>query len=214
MMKKSRHPVFLAVLVVLLFLADACVRLERSHPEKRSFLLSADRPETFSPPGNGIVLRVLRFRVSPQFEGKGLLYRTGEFTYESDFYNEFLISPGSLISQAVTRWISGSGLFEHVMDSSGYTDPQYVLEGMVTALYGDYRVSGQYRAVMAIQFFLVRDIVPQPEILAHREYHEESRLEATSPDALVEGWIQALRRILIRFEHDLRGYDLQKGIPR
>jgi cholesterol transport system auxiliary component len=195
--------VMLAGILSLLCLPIACLRVERSYPEKRTFILDVSRHGTLSSQNSHGILRVVKFRLSPQFESKGFVYCTGDGTYESDFYNEFFTSPGSMIGQVAAKWLSGSGLFGHVTDSVSYVDADYVLEGTVTALYGDYSQSPLSRAVLEIQFLLIRDIPPRPEILLKRQYHEESPLEANSPEALVKGWNQALQRILTRFENDL-----------
>mgnify|MGYP003958612055 FL=1 len=190
----------------LLFLSTGCVNLERSYIEKHYFILDSSPAEDISYPDKGKVLTVRRLRVSPKYEGKGLVYRLKELSYESDFYNEFFISPASMFTEEIRRRLAGSGLFKHVVDPSSLLDSTYILEGAVTALYGDYRVSTAPKAVMEIQFLILKQTDVSPEIVLQRQYHKEEPLNGSTPDALVKSWNIALNQILTEFENDLKEY--------
>ena len=190
----------------LLFLSIGCINLERSYIEKHYFVLDSFPAENTSPPDTGKVLAVRRLRVSPKYEGKGLVYRLGELNYESDFYNEFFVSPVSMFTEEVRKRLAGSGLFKRVVDPSSLLDSAYVLEGAVTVLYGDYRVSTAPKAVMEIQFLLLEETDVSPEIILQRQYHKEEPLNGSTPDALVKSWNTALNQILTEFENDLKEY--------
>jgi len=107
--------------------------------EKQQFLLDARRTSSTTTSGQRNVVEVRRFTIDPAFSGKGLTYRKDEFEYESDFYNEFLIAPDAMITEKVRNWLSQSGLARRVLYPGSYVDPNYVLEGNVVALYGDFR---------------------------------------------------------------------------
>ena len=188
----------------LLFLSIGCINLERSYIEKHYFVLDSFPAENTSPPDTGKVLAVRRLRVSPKYEGKGLVYRLGELNYESDFYNEFFVSPVSMFTEEVRKRLAGSGLFKRVVDPSSLLASAYVLEGAVTVLYGDYRVSTAPKAVMEIQFLLLEETDVNPEIILQRQYHKEEPLNGCTPDALVKSWNTALSQILTEFEADLK----------
>ena len=190
----------------LLFLSIGCINLERSYIEKHYFVLDSFPAENTSPPDTGKVLAVRRLRVSPKYEGKGLVYRLGELNYESDFYNEFFVSPVSMFTEEVRKRLAGSGLFKRVVDPSSLLDSTYILEGAVTALYGDYRVSTAPKAVMEIQFLILQETAGSPEIVLQRQYHKEEPLNGSTPDALVKSWNTALNQILTEFENDLKEY--------
>jgi len=181
-----------------------CVNLEKGYPEKRYFILDTSRDTEISSPDTGAVLTVCRFRVSPQYEGKGLVYRLEELSYESDFYNEFFVSPASLITEETRKRLAGSGLFKHVVDLASHLDPTYVLEGAVTALYGDYRVNTAPKAVLEMQFFLLNETSTSPKIIYQSQYYKEEPLKGNTPDALVKSWNKALDQILTEFETDLK----------
>ena len=176
------------------------------YPEKRYFILDASRDEDISSPDTEQVLTVRRFRVSPKYEGKGIVYRLKELNYESDFYNEFFISPVPMLTEEIRKRLAGAGLFKHVIDPSSLLDSTYILEGAVTALYGDYRVSTAPKAVMGIQFFLLQETAVSPKIIFQSQYHKEEPLNGNTPDALVKSWNTAFNRILTEFETDLKEY--------
>ncbi len=191
---------------ILLSLSTGCINLERSYIEKRYFILEASRDEDISSPDTDAVLTVRRLRVSAKYEGKGLVYRLKELSYETDFYNEFFISPASMFTEEIRKRLAVSGLFKHVVDPSSLLDSIYILEGAVTALYGDYRVSTAPKAVMEIQFFLLQETDVSPKIIFQGQYHKEEPLKGNTPDALVKSWNSALSQILTEFETDLKEY--------
>src|SRR5215510_10626727 len=128
-----------AALALLAHLGAGCINLDKGFSPKRSFVLEAERKGDRLPAAPGALLRLHRFRVARLFEGKEFVYRKSEFDYESDFYNVFFLAPRIMISDEVNRWLSRSGRFEEVLDPQSSKAPTHVLEGTVTALYGDYR---------------------------------------------------------------------------
>ncbi len=183
-----------------------CLNLERSYLEKRYFILDVLRGKDISSPDTETVLKIRRFRVSPKYEGKGFVYRLKDLSYESDFYNEFFISPTSLLTEEIRKWVAGSGLFQHVVEPSSYMDPNYVLEGTVASLYGDYGVSAAPKGILEMQFFLLDEASASPEIIFQSKYRKEEPLKGNTPDALVKSWNKALNQILTEFETDLEEY--------
>ena len=190
-------------------LLSGCVSLEKSYPEKRYYVLDVSRPGEASSAADGPVLSIRKFRVSPRYEGKGLVYRRGDLSYEADFYNEFLISPSSLFTEEVRQWIAASALFRHVVDSASHVQAGQILEGGVIALYGDYRDSGSPSAVLEIQFFLINDVSARSVIIFQHQYRQEIAVKGNSTEALVKGWNEALKQILTSLETDLRATDLE-----
>jgi cholesterol transport system auxiliary component len=189
---------------ILFSLSTGCINLERSYIEKRYFILEASSDVNISSPDSNTVLTVRRLRVSAKYEDKGFVYRLKELSYESDFYNEFFISPVSMFTEEIRKRLAVSGLFKHVVDPSSLLDSTYVLEGAVTALYGDYRVSTAPKAVMEIQFLLLQETDSNPKIIFQSQYHKEEPLKGNTPDALVKSWNEALSQILTEFETDLK----------
>ena len=192
------------VIMMLVSLTTGCFNFERKYPEKSHFLLNVSRPGKDASPQTERILKMTRFNVSPPYAGKNLVYSKGNLDYESDFYNEFFISPGSMITEEVHEWLAGSGLFRHVADSSSQVEPDYLLEGKITALYGDYRDKTKYKAILGVEFLLIHNGTDHPRIVFNQAYHKEMPMKDNLPHALVKGWSEALHKILIQFEGDLR----------
>jgi cholesterol transport system auxiliary component len=212
MKPKTLAGLLLPAILAVICVSGGCFKLSKPFPQKRSFLIQAPRPHALPAPVKGTVISVHRFRVSPQFEAKGFVYRKSDVAYESDFYNEFFISPGAMLSEEVRGWLAGSGLFHQVTRSSGYAAADYVLKGEVTALYGDYTSSNSPVAVLGIRFFVVHNVSPQPGLFFEKHYHEEIPLKQDTAEALVRGWSEALKGILTVFEEDLKACTIsQKG---
>ena len=210
-MKNKTLMTFFIAFLALPFFLTGCFNFNKSYPEKHYFVLSASRSGGPSVSESAAILRIRRFRVSPGFEGKDFVYRKGNSNYTSDFYNEFFISPGPMITEEVRKWLTGSGLFQHVISSSSPVEPTMELGGVISALYGDYRNTEAPRAVLEIQFFLVRNGPSQPVIVFQKTYHEEALIKGNSPDSLVEGWNLTMEHILTQLETDLKNLELKEG---
>lgn len=189
---------FLIGLLLAGWLLPGCVRLGQRAPEKVSYVLSAEHPAS-SPQANipGI-LQVTPLRISSRFASRSFVYRQGDSRYQTDFYNEFLVSPASLTQEEIVRWLSASGIFSAVSSSSGPLPPDYILQGQIIDLYGDFR-SQQTSGVLEIAFLLLE----HNTILLNRHYRSVIPLVNTSADALVDSWNTALTRILENLEKDL-----------
>ncbi|MBI2183076.1 MAG: membrane integrity-associated transporter subunit PqiC [Deltaproteobacteria bacterium] len=190
--------------VMLLALASGCVGIERSYPDKRYFVLEVNRNVNPSnPPGRG-VLQVANIRVSPRYEDKGFVYRTSGSSYESDFYNQFLVSPAALLGEELRKGLAQSEIFRHVINASSQLEPTHVLEGVVNALYGDFRDPGAPKAVLEMEFFLRKESPSKAEIVAAKRYAKSVAVNGRSPEALVKGWNEALDAILSALVADLK----------
>lgn len=198
----SRTWVWLGPLLV----AGGCVKLEREAADRHFFGLQVrreggERLRTVE----GTVLKVLRFKVARPYEGRELVYRQDERTFEADYYNAFLTMPGAQITEAVTAWVRETGRFEHVVDPSSRAGATHYLEGKIEDLYGDYRVEGSPRAVVAMQVWLLQEVGGggEPRIVLNKRYVREEPLKDMTPGALVEGFNRALAAVLRRLEADL-----------
>jgi hypothetical protein len=90
-----------------------------------------------------------------------------------------------------------------VIGSTNQSQPNYVLDGAVNALYGDFRNVDSPRAVLEMEFFLTSESPTKPGILMQRRYARSIPLTGRSPEALVKGWNQALQEILTTLVADL-----------
>jgi uncharacterized lipoprotein YmbA len=183
---------------------SGCVSLDRSYPDKHYFVLEVNRDgKPSNQTANGI-LEVSDIRISPRYEGQSFVYRISDASYESDFYNQFLIAPAALVTEEVRKGLTQSRIFEYVINSSSQLQPTHRLDGIVNALYGDFRNISASRAVLEIEFFLSKQLPTGTEIVMNKRYSKAVPLSGRSPDALVKGWDEALDGILTSLIADLK----------
>jgi len=189
--------------LVLLMLTAACVGIEKSYPDKRYFVLAIKQSDNSSGTQNNGILQVANIRVSPRYEDKSFVYRTSESGYESDFYNQFLVSPAALLGEEVRKGLTRARLFRHVINALSQVEPSYVLEGVVDALYGDFRDPSAPKAVLEMEFFLRKESASKAEIVADKRYAKSIAVSGRTPEALIKGWDEALEAILSSLIADL-----------
>ena len=185
---------------MLLLLASCAGLLRQEPPDRRNYALEGQRT---APPLERYVfdepVTVRRFGISQAYNQRNLVYRMGETEFESDYYNLFLIDPAEMIVQETRRWLTQANLFSMVVPPGSRLEATYGLEGNVLDLYGDF-TSGRGEAVMAMQFFLVRDIRGSQEILLRGRYERKTPLDERSPGGLIRGYNKGLSSILEELE--------------
>ena len=201
-MNRFHGPIARAALL-LFVLSAGCVSLERSYPEKRYFVVELGENAQQSNPAGDQTLLVSGLRVSPRYADKSFVYRTSESGYESDFYNQFLTSPDTMLSEELRKGLAASPAFKYVIGPSSQLQPNYVLEGSVNALYGDFRNLDKPAAVLEIEFFLHNEDNANPGIVLQKRYTKTAPISGRSPEALVKGWSQALSAVLTELNSDL-----------
>jgi cholesterol transport system auxiliary component len=147
----------------------------------------ARRPET---------LRMGSVRVAPAFEGRSLVYRMDDVQFTSDFYNAFIAEPGPMLGGRMAEWLDRAGPFKTVTQPGGAASAPYVLDAVVTALYGDFRPGRPPAAVMTVQFTLINVSGLTPTVVLERVIGRRVDMPNASPDALVRGYGKALSEIL------------------
>ncbi len=195
-----RHRLLIILLVVL---TGGCLTPPVKDTDRQYFVLDVARPAEPTRRTSGATLEVRPLRISPAYQGTGFVYRRQQLRYETDYYNEFFTSPGAMISQEVREWLADSGLFSLVLENPSDLQTAYLLEGNVTALFGDYTDPGEPRAVLSIRFSVIDDRAPRPKAALQSEYREQIGLAESSPQALVRAWNPALALVFGRLESDL-----------
>ena len=190
------------VLLAAALFVEGC-SLKKSYPAKQSFLVEAHRTGEGRTPAAPAVLRVRNLQIATPFEGRGFVYRNSDLGYQTDFYHEFLVAPRALLTEQTRQWLGASGLFRLVIDPSSKAEATHTLEGNVSALYGDYRISASPKAVLVMEFFVSNDQPASPDIIFHKNYRQEVALENRAPETLAKGWGKALEQILTALEQDL-----------
>jgi cholesterol transport system auxiliary component len=200
--------IFVVVAVIVPVLVAGC--MGRKYVERDTYALDVSRPGTVSSVETDAVLRVRTMSVSPRYERKSFVYRSGDLSYETDYYNQFFASPDIMITEEVREWLGESGLFRQVFDYTGQAEHTHVLEGEVIDLYGDFSRGTQPKAAIDVRFRLIRETSGRSEILFQKHYRREIPIGIDTAENLVGGWNKALEGILTDFEKDLKGLDLNK----
>ena len=200
----------LALLVTAAVLGAGCANvLERKPPEKQRFVLAPGRPDPVSGPRAG-VLRVGVVRVSPPFQNRGFVRRTGEKTFANDFYNEFAAPPGTLLRDLLVEWLRDGTHFATVVRGSE-APPDWLLEVDLESLYQDLRDPAAPQVTIAFAARLLAANAASASIALDERYATTETAADASPVAIVAAWNRALARLLAELSSDL---DTARGRAR
>ena len=176
----------------------------KSSYNKRLYILDTNRQPEPRQAVSHATLDVRPFTIDSAFAGKGFVYRRNEYQYESDFYNQFLISPATMVSEKTRHWLSRSGIFERIHVPGSQLDSTHMLEANIIALYADVRDKSSPSAVMELRVLLIdNDNTPESVVLGET-YRASCPLRSDTPDAFVEALDKCLAEILTSLEKDLK----------
>jgi ABC-type uncharacterized transport system auxiliary subunit len=194
--------------ILFAFALSGC--LSRAPLKKETLAFSPNLSHTNETTSGG-VLAIRSLQVAPPFEGLSLVYRTGEFSYDQDPYAMFLGSPATLLVPAVSDILVNNGCFRAVVKPGSAVKPDMLAEINVSQLYGDIRQPEKPSAVLAMQIVLMDATNGMPgRIILQKNYSSQVPIKSTSPTALMEGWNQALQKILADVESDFTNRAVQK----
>ena len=217
-----RHSIHRAARVAALTLTAAacvltasCASLSRPATDRQLFAIDPGAPPPTlarsRPPDNvlttasadGPSLRVRRLQVANPYAGSAFVYRTAGGAFRTDYYNGFIAPPAELLTGAVIDWLSRAGGFATVTDAASGVPARYVLEGSVTALYGDYADRKAPKALIRVKVFVLDEQARGPRLAFHKEYEATAPIRPASVSSLVDGWNKAARSVLEQLEADL-----------
>jgi len=180
-----------------------CASLKKQYPEKRNYLVEATREKQGRASASDLVLEVLKIECPSEYQGRELVYRMGDFSYESDFYNNYFIAPDLMLTDQCRKWMEETGLFSNVVGRTSILRPALILQGALVSLYGDYRSGDQPEAVIEIQFLLLDNRLNPPGVLFQKNYGRQIPLKSRGAEELVRGMSEGLSNILSSLEEDL-----------
>lgn len=207
-MKNLRQLFLFAITIFSLLLLAGCGGGGRSPDSMRSFMFEADRigPATNTIGGD---IYVKTFKIARPFDSSSFIYKRAANSYETDYYNRFVTSPEILITQRCRGWLEKSDIFKNVLNSSSLVSADYILEGNVISLYGDFAHEGQTFTVVQIKFFLIKETGDKPVIIFSKDYSENVEVAATGPMDIVAGYDKGLINIFSSFEKDIEALNLK-----
>jgi cholesterol transport system auxiliary component len=207
-MTRSAGPLILTLLIAS-FLFSGCVSIEKSYPDKRYFVFDIARTASQQESAGNGVLQIVTARVSPRYADRNFVYRRSDTRFESDFYNQFLISPAALVTEELRRGLSQAGIFKFVVGASNPLPATHTMETIVNTLYGDFRDLKAPKAVIEMEFFLNQELSPGG-IIFHKLYQRIIPVRERNPEALVQGWNQGFEAISSSLISDLKAAQLRK----
>jgi cholesterol transport system auxiliary component len=206
-MKTSQIPSRLAANVCVVFLlAGICTLtgcLSRPALDKQTFAFSVPAIAATNVVVSDRVLGIRNLQIASPFEGRALVYRTGEFTFVRDPYAELLDSPAEELMTPLRGWLRGSGDFSAVVEAGSALKPDTLVEVSVSQLFGDFRQPEHPAAILTMQFVFLDALNGVPgKVILEQEYSRSIPLNAPTAAALMEGWNQALAEILAEVSSD------------
>jgi len=193
------------LLVALLGLFSGCI--SRPTLNVRTFAFAIP-PASRTDPGfrSHRVVAIRSLRVAAPFDSRSLVYRMGEYSFESDPYAEFFVSASESLLLPIRNYLRQSGTFEAVVEPGSALRPNTVAEVNVHELYGDFRQPRQAAALLSLRILVFDSPNGVPgKLILEREYSRRIPLKARTPEALMAGWNEALAQILAQFDSDVRG---------
>jgi len=193
----SRTVVWIAGAVLLTFASTFCGCVSRPALDEQTFAFSTPALPAGSGAPNGRVLEIRALQIAPPFDGRPLIYRTGEFSYQRDPYAEFLGLPAEGLVGPVGEMLRRDGGFSEVVQPGSAVQPDTLVEITISQLYGDIRKRGSPYAVLAMQVTFMDATNGLPgNVILERNYSRRVPISLTTPSALMQGWNQALVGIL------------------
>lgn len=200
------HPRLAAKLIACMLLAGVCGLtgcLSRPGMNKQTFAFGMPAIGSTNVVAGDRVLGIRSLKIAAPFEGRSLVYRTGEFTYVRDPYAEFLESPEEELMAPLREWFRDKGNFSAVVEAGSALKADTLVEIRVSQLFGDFRQPRHAAAILTIQFVFFDAVngIPGKAIL-EKEYSRSVPLNAPTAAALMAGWNHALAEILAEASSD------------
>ena len=198
-----------AAIAACAFLAVAGCSIGKPAPHTTTYVIDPPKPVSTAEIRHPHTLRMGNVRVAPPFAGNPLVYRVDEVQFTPDFYNAFIAEPGPMLGACMAEWLDRAGPFKTVSQPGGPMTTPYILEAVVTELYGDFRPGRKPAAVMTVQFTLVDLTGATPAVVMERFIGRRIDIPEATPDALVRGYGQALAEILTELSKQMTALSAQ-----
>ena len=208
-MKSSPLRARLALAVVAATVVVAGCSVTRPAPVKGTFLLDPPVPAAVAKT-QPTALRIGTITVAAPFRGRTFVSREGELRYESDFYNEFLVAPATMIGELTGRALERAKVFALVAPAVSTADADWLLDGFVTSLFVDARDPAKMAAEVEISYYLFRADAGGGMPVWTQTYRQRVPLSATTAQAYAAALNTAFGQIFADLARDLSAANLPK----
>lgn len=194
-----------AVVVVCaaaLALLAACSAITRPATVRQTYLIAPPAVSPVAQPQQG-ALRVGTISVAAPFRGKSFIFRVDELRYETDFYDEFLVPPASMLADQTARALAQAHPFTRIAGPGATADAEFVLDGFASALYADLREAGKPAAELAITYYLTPTTGGERTPIWSHEYRRHAPMRDASAAAYAEALNTAFAAIVAELARDL-----------
>ena len=198
-----------ALLVIGALALGACA-LARQAPIKQTYLLDPPAPAAVAK-SQPTSVRVGIVNVAAPFRGRGLVFRASELQYETDYYEEFLIPPSTMLTELTSRALERSKTFARVVPPGSGGSSDWELNGFVSALYVDTRNNARPVAEIAVSYHLFASDRTSEMPAWTRDYQKRAPVSAQTPQAYAAALNTALGEILAELSRDLAAAELKKS---
>ncbi len=208
MMKKATIIIFTAITLF------GCSGLQKKFPKRNLFVIEAGsmKSEPYKSKNSSKIKRldetggktgliVRQFTILPEFDSNYFIYRISQNQYIYDYYNNFLVSPSSIITDDIGRILYASSYFQRVKPNEP-EDIKYRLWGSILDLYGDMQNKNNPEAVMTIRLVLEKNTETGFKSVINKIYPAEVLFTQGGARGLVDAWGKCLKRIMSDFYKD------------
>ena len=193
--------------LLLVALLTACSAITRPAAVRQTFLIEPPALPVVAKP-QPAALRVGTIAVAAPYRGKSFVFRVGDLRFETDFYDEFLVPPASMLTEQTARALARARPFARVAGPGATADAEFVLDGFASALYADLRGAGKPAAELAITFYLTPTAGFERTPVWSHEYRRHAPMRDASPAAYAEAVNTAFAEIVAELARDLAGLQL------
>jgi cholesterol transport system auxiliary component len=191
----------IAIISSALLFGAGCI--QRQTIVKDSFLLDAQRTGPTVQKASGGILTVQPFSIAPAYSGKDLVEQVDYLQVDSDYYNEYFVSPSVMITSLTRNWLADSGIFETVLPPLSSINPEMSLEGHIKKLLADTKDRSDPKAILEIKFILIKHENRQRTIRLEKSYAVTEQIQDRSPQGYIAAENKCLEQILELLEKDL-----------
>ena len=183
-----------SLLACLSLLAAGCAFKPAPKPEY--YLLNPGKPASMKalrPSSSPATVAVSFVDVAAPFASDGFVYQTKPGRWETDPYNQFLVSPADMMTSILRNWTRESGLYGDVAVPGAGGGQDYLIDCDLTEIYGDFSDPAAPRAVLTIEAQVFKHTEKGRDMVLRKTFTQSVPVAARTPAALVDAWNEALR---------------------